>query len=239
MAEEIAEKKKAGAKELAYSILIAVGLALIIRTGVVQAYYIPSGSMEDSLLVGDYLFANKFIYGAPLDIPFTDINFGRLPGLRDPQPGDVVIFRSPEDSSRDLIKRCVALGGQTIEIVDKVLYVNGKPFANPAGTKFTDDERGFIPQTLSTRDNFGPYVVPQDRYFMMGDNRDNSHDSRIMGAIPASLIKGKAMILWWSWADDSGGPYYSGPASLPKVLGSYIARLPGRVRYERLGDIIL
>ena len=238
MAEEKEARKKTSAKELTYSVLIAVGLALLIRTGVVQAYYIPSGSMENSLLVGDYLFANKFIYGAPLDIPFTDINFGRLPGLRDPSPGDVVIFRSPEDPDRDLIKRCVAVGGQKIEVVDKVLYVDGKLFANPPGVKFTDRRRP-IPRDRAARDNYGPYLVPQDHYFMMGDNRDNSHDSRFMSAVPAHLLKGKAMLLWWSWASDKGGPYYSGLASLPKVLGSYIWRLPGRVRYARLGEIIL
>lgn len=237
MVAESAEKKKASIKELTYSILIAVGLALIIRTGVVQAYYIPSGSMEDSLLVGDYLFANKFIYGAPLDIPFTEINFGQLPGLRDPRPGEVVIFRSPEDPDRDLIKRCVAVGGQTVEIIDKVLYVDSQPFPNPPGVKFADGRRP-IPRAVGGRDNFGPYLVPQGHYFMMGDNRDNSHDSRFIRAIPGHLIKGKAMILWWSWDGDRGGPYYDGLTSLPKVLGSYMWRLPGRVRYERLGDII-
>ena len=120
--------KKSGIGEYLSSILIAIGLALLIRTGVVQAFYIPSGSMEDTLLVGDYLLANKFIYGAPIDVPLTNISLFRLPAIRDPQPRDIVIFRSPVDEDRDLIKRCVAVGGQEVQVVNKVLYIDGNPF---------------------------------------------------------------------------------------------------------------
>ena len=104
--------RKSSIAEYISSILVPVGLALVIRTGVVQAFYIPSGSMEDSLLVGDYLLANKFVYGAPIDVPGTNISLFRLPAIRDPEPGDIVIFRSPVDPDRDLIKRCVAVGGE-------------------------------------------------------------------------------------------------------------------------------
>ncbi len=158
---------KSTVKEYASSLLIAVGLALFIRTTVVQAFYIPSGSMEDTLLVGDYLLANKFVYGAPVDIPLAELTLFRLPGLRDPRPGDIVIFRSPTDPDRDLIKRCVAVGGQRLEVVDKVLYVDGQPFPNPPMTKHTDSET--YPATVQPRDNFGPlkmltglmrYVMP-------------------------------------------------------------------------------
>ena len=99
---------------------------MVIRTSVVQAFYIPSSSMEDTLLVGDYLLANKFVYGVPVDVPLTSISLFRLPALKEPQPGDIVIFRSPQDEGRDLIKRCVAVGGQQVEIVNKVLYVDGE-----------------------------------------------------------------------------------------------------------------
>ena len=116
-----------GVRDYVSSILVAVCLALLIRTAVVQAFFIPSGSMEDTLHVGDYLLANKFIYGAPIDIIGTNITLLRLPPLREPQPGDIVIFRSPADRDRDLIKRCVAVGGQQVEIVDKVLHVDGEP----------------------------------------------------------------------------------------------------------------
>ena len=196
------EAKKSEIREYASSILIAVALALIIRTGVVQAFYIPSGSMEDTLLVGDYLLANKFIYGAPIDIPGTGISLFRLPGLRDPEPGDIVIFRSPVDPDRDLIKRCVAVGGQVVEVVDKVLYVDGVRFEDPPLAKYAD--RRTYPATVSPRDNYGPHTVPPDHFFMMGDNRDNSADSRFYGAVPGELVEGKAILLYWSWESGKG-----------------------------------
>ena len=200
---------------------------------VVQAFFIPSGSMEDSLLVGDYLLANKFVYGCPVEIPFTGIELFWFPGLnRDPKPGDVVIFRSPIQSDRDLIKRCVAVGGQTVQIINKTLYVDDEIFEDPPGAKYTDS----IYQ--NNRDNFGPYLVPRDHYFMMGDNRDNSADSRYWFAVPRNLVKGKAMSIYWSWAPDKTGPYYHGMGSLPNVLLSWFFKLPTRVRLERLGNVI-
>ena len=228
--------KKSGLGEIVSSVLVAIGLALLIRTGVVQAFYIPSGSMEDTLLVGDYLLANKFVYGAPIDVPLTNISLFRLPALRDPQPGDIVIFRSPVDEERDLIKRCVAIGGQEVQIVDKVLYIDGEPFEDPPLAKYTD--RRYYPSVANARDNFGPYTVPDGHFFMMGDNRDNSADSRYWRAVPKELIKGKAMSIYWSWAPDTRGPYYTGIASLPAVAANFFWRLPGRVRYGRLGDVI-
>ena len=219
-----------------YSILTVVGLFLVIRTGVVQAFYIPSSSMEDTLLVGDYLLANKFIYGVPVDVPLTSISLFRLPALKEPQPGDIVIFRSPQDEGRDLIKRCVAVGGQQVEIVNKVLYVDGEPVQDPPLTKYAD--RRLFPAERSSRDNFGPYIVPKDHFFMMGDNRDNSQDSRYFRAVPKRLIKGKAMNIYWSWEPDTRGPYYRGLTSLPAVVASFVWRLPSRVRYGRLGDVI-
>ena len=228
--------RKSSIGEYISSILVAVALALVIRTGVVQAFYIPSGSMEDTLLVGDYLLANKFVYGAPIDVPGTNISLFRLPAIRDPKPGDIVIFRSPVDPDRDLIKRCVATGGQTIEIVNKKLYIDGEPFPDPPQSKYAD--RNIYPAAFNPRDNFGPYTVPEGHFFMMGDNRDNSADSRYWHAASRDLIKGKAMSIYWSWAPDTSGPYYAGPSSLPKVLGAWVWRLPGRVRYGRLGDVI-
>lgn len=232
------QAKQSGVKEYVSSILIAVGLALLIRTGVVQAFYIPSGSMEDTLLVGDYLLANKFVYGAPIDIIGTNITLFRLPALRDPQPGDIVIFRSPKDEDRDLIKRCVAVGGQEIKIVDKVLYVDDVRFEDPPRAKYMDPQS--FPATRTLRDNFGPYRVPEGHFFMLGDNRDNSHDSRYLdlGPVPRALIKGKAMIIYWSWDSEYRTPIFTGLASLPRVLGGFLGSLPARVRYGRLGDVI-
>lgn len=193
--------------------------------------------MEDTLYIGDYLLANKFVYGAPIDIIGTSITLFRLPGLRDPSPGDIVIFRSPIEEDKDLIKRCVAVGGQRVEVVGKELYVNGKRFPDPPGAKFV---KGGM-------DSYGPIVVPQDHYFMMGDNRDNSLDSRVFGPVPNGLVKGKAMNVYWSIKPDKCTrfnrndctPNYSGLSSLPKVVGKFLWRLPGRVRYSHLGDVIL
>ena len=231
-----AKEPKSTKREYISSLLIAVGLALLIRTAVVQAFYIPSGSMEDTLLVGDYLLANKFVYGAPIDIIFTNITLFRLPALRQPAPGDIVIFESPDDPDRDLIKRCVATGGQVVKIVAKQLYVDGVPWPDPPGAKYVDSMTHLA--NISTRDNFGPYKVPEGHYFMMGDNRDNSHDSRFWLSIPKDLVKGKAMIIYWSWDSQRRGPYYTGLASLPKVVGSFLWNFPSRVRFGRPGDVI-
>ena len=231
-------QRKTGVREYLSSILIAVGLALLIRTTVVQAFFIPSGSMEDTLYVGDYLLANKFVYGAPIDIIGTNITLFRLPALRKPSPGDIVIFRSPIEEDKDLIKRCVAVGGQRVEVAGKELYVNGELFPDPPGAKFVSGGMG----------SYGPIVVPLDHYFMMGDNRDNSLDSRVFGPVSNELVKGKAMNVYWSIRPDNKctrfnttdcTPEFTGLLSLPKVVGRFLWRLPGRVRYSHLGDIIL
>jgi signal peptidase I len=228
--------QKSALKELVYTVLIVLGAVICIRTMIVQAFYIPSGSMEDTLLIGDYLLANKFVYGAPLDIIGTDINLGRLPGLREPQPGDIVIFRSPVEPSKDLIKRCVAVEGQKVEIVNKKLYVDDQPFPDPPQLKYLD--RTIMRAERGTRDNFGPYVVPSDHFFMMGDNRDNSADGRVFGPVARRLIKGKAMIIYWSWASDKRGPYFRDWTSLPKVVATSLWRFPSRVRLRRMGNVI-
>ena len=231
-----------GAKEYGSSVLIAVALALLIRSTVVQAFYIPSGSMEDTLFVGDYLLANKFIYGAPLEIPFKNEPLLRLPALRDPNPGDIVIFRSLTDPGRDLIKRCIAVGGQSVKVVDKVLYVDGEPFADPPMAKY-EDPVVYPAVSRSPRDNFGPFTVPEGHFFMMGDNRDNSNDSRMFGPVPRRQIKGKAMMIYWS-ADLPDPPVWLRRASMPQLLqdtASFVwnfPTLPVRTKYGRLGDVI-
>ncbi|MCX6827381.1 MAG: signal peptidase I, partial [candidate division Zixibacteria bacterium] len=168
------------------SLIIALILAIIIKTSIVEAYKIPSSSMEDTLLVGDFLIANKFLYGAKL--PLID---WRLPAMREPKQGDVIIFIWPGDGITNYIKRCVAVPGQTIEVKDKVLYVDGKLFPNPPFSKFMDSIiQPRLPDRSNSRDNWGPYTVPKDCYFMMGDNRDNSFDSRYWGPVHKKLILG-------------------------------------------------
>jgi len=190
--EKERDKKKSVVREYIEAIAVAVMLALVIRQFVVQAFRIPSGSMEDTLLVGDFLLANKFIYGPK--IPFTDI---RLPGIRKPKMGDIIIFKYPRNPKKDFIKRVIATEGQRVKIKDKMVYVDGEPLSLPPKSKFTD--RRILPREMSHRDNYGPIVVPENALFVMGDNRDNSQDGRYWGFVPMKNVKGKAMILYWSW----------------------------------------
>lgn len=231
----MADEKKSKKSELR-SLLFYIGLFLVVRTSIVQAYFIPSGSMENTLLVGDQLLVNKVVFGPPIDIPFTNIHLFRLPGWRQPLPGEVVIFQSPEQEGMHLIKRCVAVGGQVVEIVDKTLYVDGKVSQLPTAGKYED--RRVLPNGIAPRDNFGPYQVPAGHFFMMGDNRDNSYDSRFYGAVPGELLKGKALLIHWSWAPYEDGPSYQGLATLPHIVGEYLLNLPDRIRFSRLGDPI-
>lgn len=188
-------KKKSLIREYAESIIIAVILALIIRAFVVQAFKIPSGSMEDTLLIGDHLLVNKFIYGPK--IPFTDV---RPFKIRDPRQGDVIVFEYPEDPSKDFIKRIIGVPGDVVQGIDKKVYVNGKLYRNPHEIHKESD---IIPKEQNPRDTFGPIKVPADSYFVMGDNRDRSYDSRFWGFVKKEKIKGLAFIKYWSWDGDN------------------------------------
>lgn len=220
--------------EYAKSLGIALILAFVIKTSVVEAYKIPSSSMEDTLLIGDFLLANKFVYGSRL--PLIDV---RLPAIRDPQPGDIVIFKYPKNPSQNYIKRCVAVGGQTVEIKNKVLYVDGQISRLPETGKFTAGNQ-FLPASQSVRDNFGPFKVPEGHFFMMGDNRDNSSDSRYWGTVSRDLILGEAMIIHWSWADDEHAPNWtwSNPVQVVNAAIYNAAHFVDRVRWKRIGRII-
>lgn len=187
-------KKKHIIREYAESIIVAVILALIIRTFIVQAFKIPSGSMEDTLAIGDHILVSKFIYGTK--IPFTDQRYIKL---RDPKRGDVIVFEYPEDPSKDFIKRVIGLPGDEVRVVMKKVYVNGKPFEIP---QEVHKESEVIPAAQNPRDNFGPVKVPANSYFVMGDNRDRSYDSRFWGFVKNEQIKGLAFIKYWSWNRD-------------------------------------
>jgi len=190
--------KKSIVREYVEAALWALVLTLFLRAFVIQAFRIPSASMEDTLLVGDFLFVNKFEYGPK--IPFTDI---RLPGLHDPRRGDVIVFQFPQDPSKDFIKRCVATEGQTIEIRSKQVMVDGKPLNEPYAIHTDPNVR---PAGYDYRDNFGPLTLGEHQLFMMGDNRDNSNDSRYWGPLPMKLVKGRALFLYWSWDGDRNWP---------------------------------
>ena len=187
-------RKKSILREYAEAIIIAALLALCIRTFVVQAFKIPSGSMEDTLLVGDHILVNKFLYGTK--IPFTGLN---LFPLREPRRGDIIVFKYPEDESKDFIKRLIGTPGDVVQGIDKKIYVNGKPLTETY-TDFKDPD--VLPASVQQRDNFGPIKVPPHKYFMMGDNRDRSHDSRFWGFVDEKKIIGEAMVIYWSWDTD-------------------------------------
>jgi len=174
------------------SLVWAVGLMMLVRIFILQAFRIPSESMRDTLLVGDFLFITKLDYGAK--IPFTHI---RLPGLRHPRRGDIIVFQWPPDPSQDFIKRCIGTGGETVEVRHKKVYVNGRALVEPY-TRHVDPNED--PPTASPRDNFPPHTVPPDNLFMMGDNRENSADSRYWGYVPMDLVKGRALFIYFSTA---------------------------------------
>jgi len=185
------QKTKSAFREYAEAIIIALVLALFIRTFVVQAFKIPSGSMLPTLLIGDHLLVNKFIYG--VKVPFSG---NILIPLKNPVPGDIVVFRFPKNPKLDYIKRVIGVAGDTVEIRNKRIYVNGKPFPDPYGV-FTDSK--ILPPDISPRDNFGPVKVPEHHIFVMGDNRDNSYDGRFWGFVDLNAVRGKAFIIYWSW----------------------------------------
>lgn len=192
-------------REWGEAIGVALVLALIIRTFLFQAFKIPSGSMEDTLLIGDHLLVNKVIYG--LQVPWSD---ERLLTLREPRRGDVIVFEFPEDEDlpfykrRDFIKRIIGEPGDTVEVRDKVAYVNGEPLVLPQevhkGPAYADDLR---------RDNMPPTEVPAGQYFVMGDNRDRSYDSRFWGFVDEAKIKGLAFIKYWSWNSEKHRPRWN------------------------------
>jgi signal peptidase I len=229
----LAKKSSSIFVEYAKSLIIALILAFVIKTSIVEAYKIPSSSMEDTLLIGDFLLANKFIYGARIPL----FNW-RLPAIRNPQQGDVVIFKVPIDRTTNYIKRCVATEGQVVEIVDKVLYVDGKQFPNPPMSKYTDSQ---IHSTqIDRRDNFSRFQVPPGNIFVMGDNRDNSYDSRFWGTVPLDLVLGEAMLIHWSWEPDVNAPdiKLADLSSIPRSVVYNIVHFFERVRWDRLGDIV-
>lgn len=200
--------------------LIIAGIFLgFTNTFVVKTFYIPSASMEETLLVGDHLFVNRFIYGpAP-----TKLEKKLLP-LRPVNRGDVVIFRSPERPRVDMVKRCIGLPQDEIRLVDKDLYINGKWVDDGTYTWHRDaivyNDLPSVSQSARLRDNFGPSTVPEEHFFCMGDNRDQSYDSRFWGSVPAHFVKGRAFLIYWSFGGETSDGVWRG-------LGSKLRQLAG------------
>ena len=188
------EKQKSTFREYAEAICLAILLALFVRAFVVQAFKIPSGSMKPTLLVGDHILVNKFIYG--VKIPFTQKYLVRL---SDPKRFDVIVFIYPVDPSKDFIKRIIGLPGDEVQVVDKKVYINGELLNDPYA-HFVDGDNTTGESAKGAF--YGPVKVPADSYFVMGDNRDRSLDSRFWGFVSRDAIKGKAFIIYWSWTFD-------------------------------------
>jgi signal peptidase I len=185
------EKKKSNVKEYIESIIIAILIALFIRTFIICAYKIPSRSMVQTLLVGDHILVNKFLYGVKIPLLRNTI----IP-VREPKRGEIVVFIYPNDRSKDFIKRVIGLGGDKIEIKNKKIFINDKEYKDSFSI-YSDNI--IYPATMQPRDNFGPITVPKDSIFVMGDNRDESLDSRFWGFVNLKDVEGKAFIIYWSW----------------------------------------
>src|SRR5258706_6454265 len=183
---------KSTVREYAEAFGVALLMALVIRTFVVQAFKIPSGSMLPTLQIGDHILVNKFIYGPRFEVPLTQWSLGQLPGFRKPRVGDVVVFIYPKERDKDFIKRIVAVTGQTIEVRGTKITIDGKPVEDPHAHYGKRDHV-----------DFGPYTVPEGHVFAMGDNRDESYDSRFWGPVPVEDIKGLAMVIYWSWGGEN------------------------------------
>jgi len=222
-------------REYAEALIIAAVFLLFTNTFVVQTFYIPSGSMEDTLLIGDHLFVNRFIFGptatgAEKSLPFRTV-----------KRGDVVVFRSPENPMLDLVKRCVAVGGDTVRVIDGQLYINGRAANDStyALHKNPDSDLGaYGDPRMQLRDNYGPYVVPAGHYFCMGDNRDNSYDSRFWGPLPAHLVKGRALFIYWSYGGKTSTGQWEGVVAKLKDLGETAVGFFSKTRWERTFRLI-
>jgi signal peptidase I len=221
--------KKSVVREYFESIVIAVILALFVRTWAVQAFKIPTGSMENNLLIGDHLLVNKFVFG-----PTTGAVERAILPMRDLRRGDIAVFKYPDEPERDFIKRVIGLPGETVELRNKKVYINGQPLEEPYVHFLEPAHNAQEVTSFDVRERYGPVQVPADQYFVMGDNRDNSQDSRYWGFLPRGYIKGRALMIYWSY--DSGTPTVEEPglgASASRLF-SVVTHFFTRTRWERL-----
>jgi signal peptidase I len=226
---ETVEFKKSVAREYFEAIVLAVVLALFFRTFIVEAFKIPSSSMEDNLLIGDHILVNKFAY-APTMFPWEK----KILPIRDVNRGQVIVFKYPEEPSRNFIKRVIGLGNEVVEIRNRQVYINGKPIEEPYKVHKSDLQPDLV-GLMS--DNFEPVTVPEGYYFALGDNRDNSKDSRAWGFVPKDYIKGRAFIVYWSF----DGPQNIGPSTMGENLrhiAHIVVNFIPDTRWERFFKII-
>ena len=221
-------------REYLEALIIAAIFLWFTNTFVIQTFYIPSQSMEETLLVGDHLFVNRFIYGPAA----FEIERKLLP-LREARRGDIVVFRSPKEPTLDLVKRCVAVGGDTVQVVDQQLYINAKAVNDKsfAVHKGSDNGLGFF-DAPPLRDNFDRVEVPAGHYFCMGDNRDNSYDSRFWGPLPAHLVKGRALFIYWSYGGRTSTGQWEGLGAKLRDLAETALGFFTKTRWERTFRLI-
>lgn len=224
------------AREYLEALIIAAIFLRFTNTWVLQTFYIPSGSMEQTLLIGDHLFVNRFIYG-----PAATGAERRLLPLREPQRGDVVIFRSPENPALDLVKRCIGRPGDTLQEIDKHLFINGKAVDDSTYAIHRDPivygDQSPIEQGRR-RDNFGPEQVPAGHYFCMGDNRDQSYDSRFWGTLPGHLVKGRALFIYWSNGGETSDGQWRGAGDQIRQVAKTAAGFFSNTRWQRTFRLI-
>jgi signal peptidase I len=224
--------KKSTAREYLESIVIAVILALFIRTFVVQAFKIPTGSMENNLLIGDHLLVNKFVLGPTMwPIERVLLPIGTI------RRRDVLVFKYPEEPDRDFIKRVIGLPGETLEVREKKVYINGAPLDEPYAhylTPAADESQYHEVTSFDVRERYGPVTVPPSQYFMMGDNRDNSQDSRYWGFLPRENIKGRALLIYWSYEAERQDYQDEGAGATIKGLVSVFTHFFTRTRWDRM-----
>jgi len=224
--------RKSTLREYFESIVIAVILALFIRTFVVQAFKIPTGSMENNLLIGDHLLVNKFVFGPTESaLERTLLPTGTV------HRGEVVVFKFPVEPERDFIKRVIGLPGETLELRNKKVYINGSPLEEPY-VHFLEPPSGDSSlhefTSYDLRERYGPVTVPPNQYFVMGDNRDNSQDSRYWGFLPRDYIKGKALLIYWSYEAGREDYQDAGAAATIKGLASVFVHFFTRTRWDRM-----
>ncbi|MCX6826545.1 MAG: signal peptidase I [candidate division Zixibacteria bacterium] len=204
-------------REYAEVIIISLLSAIFLRLFVVSAYRVDSGSMEDTLFEGDYIFVNKLAYK-----------------FSEPKAGDIAVFVSPLNPTKDYVKRIIALPGQTVEVIDKIIYVDDQ--LAPIISEVKNSDPKILPGQLSLRDNFGPLQVPRDQYFVLGDNRDNSQDSRFWGFVPKESLEGRAIFVYWSWTPDKTAPKWEFPyiISAVRLPFYFLFNFPSHTRWDRL-----
>lgn len=215
--------KKSTLREYFESIIITAIIALYATTFVIQAFKIPTGSMEQNLLIGDHLLVNKFIYG------IHNSRLGKLLPYREMRRGDVVVFKFPRDPAVDYVKRVIGLPGETIEIIGRTVYVNGQPL---------EEDYAYYSDPASERQHYGPYRVPEGYYFVLGDNRDNSLDSRAWGFVPRDYVIGRAFIIYWSWEAERADYQKTGLAERAGQIVDLVINFFTKTRWTRTFKIV-